>query len=344
MSRSELTNAVPASIQGLIDGGLLSRHEKLFRLVDEERIVMCGSAAAAAALRSVDFNSAARKGRGDEYRRSQQSSRVRIVGIEQLFRFVRKASDKRSQHGSVYLDILGGDGTLARAFHNLFPDETAFIVTSDLSVDMVAGAIRYGLPAIRQSAASLVLRDESVDGALIAYGTHHIWDEELALAVAEVHRVLEPGGRVVIHDFLEESPVAVWFQQVVHHESRTGHNFSHFRRGDLKRLLENAEFREVREELVYDPFVMAGRTRAGAEDALATHLLNMYGLEKMVVRLGHKHASATCLNLAAEIFRYNYSDMELPAGFGQPTLTISLGGGCHWIELPRVAVVAHAIK
>src|SRR5258708_1317514 len=91
--------------------------------------------------RSRDFNSRSKGGRGDSYRRAQRDPLVRKIGITKLFDLVSPGFDAKnltSEHKII--DVLGGDGTLARAFAQLFPGIDPLIVTSDISTEMVASA------------------------------------------------------------------------------------------------------------------------------------------------------------------------------------------------------------
>src|SRR5258708_3078710 len=90
---------------------------------------------------------------------------------------------------------------------------TPMIITSDASSSMTVDALAQSLPAIRQPAQHLLLKDCSVHGALFAYGTHHIAPEDRPSAFREACRVLKPGCRVVIQDFEENTPTARWYSE-----------------------------------------------------------------------------------------------------------------------------------
>lgn len=88
------------------------------------------------------------------------------------------------------VDVGGGTGRVAREF-----DATVL----DAAVRMCRRARGKGLPAVRGSADALPFRDASVDAALVVDALHHFPDRERTLA--EIERVLRPGGVVVIQEF-----------------------------------------------------------------------------------------------------------------------------------------------
>jgi ubiquinone/menaquinone biosynthesis C-methylase UbiE len=323
---SQLTPADPL----LLD--LCRRAPRLYALLDPQRL------AADAPQVPVDFESGKAGGRGDSYRDAQRDPYVRGNGILALFRLASPdgtLDSWRPEH--VVLDVLGGDGTLARAVSRLLPAASIpTVLTSDLSAGMVLAAQRHGLAALRQPAQALRLRDRAVDAVLLAYGTHHIPVDERPVAVAEALRVLRPGGRLVLHDFAESSPAADWFSHAVDPFSRTGHRYPHFTAEQMRQLLINAGYVDVTVGPLYDPFVFTAATPQAARHALGAHLWQMYGL----TRLGDnpEAAATTVADLAAAYFRY--PDGELAPG--QPVREISYRPSDDgWrVELPRVALVA----
>ncbi|HEX6872673.1 MAG TPA: methyltransferase domain-containing protein, partial [Micromonosporaceae bacterium] len=227
-------------------------HPQLRSLLDFHRP---GAADALAELASShsEFDSDT-TGRGDSYRRAQRDALVRWTGIRQLLQLAAPAG---AVQPPVVLDVLGGDGTLARAVASQTGtiESKPTIVTGDLSGQMVDRALVQGLPAVRQAAHFLFLRDECVDAALLAYGTHHIDPERRPQAVAEAVRVVRPGGRIVLHDFDVSSPMAGFFADVVHSYAPGGHEYEHFSRPELDRLFQDASTPAQLVDL-YDPLIV----------------------------------------------------------------------------------------
>ena len=210
------------------------------------------------------------------YRAAQRAGAPRLTGIARLFQLAGCGTAT----GGVVLDVLGGDGVLARAWEALSRRRPArpAVLTGDISGRMVRAALDAGLPAVRQAAQQLLVRDAAVDAVILAYGTHHIPETDRERAFGEAARVLKPGGRLVVHDFEEGSAVARWFREVVHEYTSAGHDHPHFTRHGLAGLLDECGFRGAAVHRVYDPFRLSGRTRDAALTALLDHLTDMYGL------------------------------------------------------------------
>lgn len=97
------------------------------------------------------------------------------------------------------LDLACGTGDFARAFADADP---AVIVGSDFAERMLALAVSHPSPRCRWcrgDALSLPFADESFTVVSCAFGVRNF--QNLSVAFNEMHRVLKPGGRVVILEF-----------------------------------------------------------------------------------------------------------------------------------------------
>ncbi len=224
-------------------------------------------------------------GRGKDYTTGMEYFQAaRAFGIEALLDLLRAADG-----GGLHLDVLGGDGYIlrilqaSRALRAGHPEPggppAPVMVTNDISPHMFRSAGLWGAPT-RENADHLArtFRPASFDGVLFAYGTHHV--AAIAAAIGQSFQVLRPGGRMVVHDFLDEGQVGRWFHEVVDRHSRTGHDFPHLGLVQPAVHAYLAGFRDVALHEMEDPFVFAVPEGSGrdARDIACTYLLGMYGM------------------------------------------------------------------
>ncbi len=293
-----------------------------------------------------DFAASAAGGRGELYRDAQKNSLVRAMGIQTLCSLVSPGQQLNNLSPAYkILDVLGGDGLLTRALQRLLPPNLMpSILTSDLSEGMIDAAQTYGLAAFQQPAQHLLMHANSFDAVILAYGTHHIPLHQRLQACREAWRVIKPNGRILLHDFASDSPVATWFHTVVDRYARTGHHWPHFSSQEMHHYLLEAGFENISIQQVYDPFILFAAAPGGLEQELGAHLLNMYGLVGLLDEPAHQPAWRIACELAREIFRYNYQEMGLPSSFGAAQIQCTRNGEQWSIEMPRVALVGTASK
>ncbi|GHO95050.1 hypothetical protein KSF_050980 [Reticulibacter mediterranei] len=319
---------------------------ELYACIDLEKVIATVSLFHRDSARTADFEATQQGGRGELYTYAQKNLSVRQVGITQLFRMIAPEQDLRKfSKKYTVLDALGGDGTLTRSLLNVLSSNTQpSILTSDISAYMVSAARAHGLPAIRQMVQSLVLKDNCLDASIVAYGSHHIPVNQRLQACQETFRVLKPGGHIVFHDFENASPVTMWFANVVHPYSSTGHNFPHFTSEELRSYLEGAAFEDVKVEYIYDPFILSAKSSQEAIYMLGEYLLNMYGLVKLADTYPGQDQRMLAYTLADKCFRYNYPDLGLPTSFGAAQIRIFHDHKDWFVEMPRVALVGTGVK
>jgi demethylmenaquinone methyltransferase/2-methoxy-6-polyprenyl-1,4-benzoquinol methylase len=108
--------------------------------------------------------------------------------------------------GHVILDLAGGTGDLARAFARIV-GERGRVVLADINAAMlehgrrrlVDAGIAGNVELAQVDAEALPFADNSFDRVAIAFGLRNVTGKEAALA--EMHRVLKPGGKVLILEF-----------------------------------------------------------------------------------------------------------------------------------------------
>jgi len=104
------------------------------------------------------------------------------------------------------LDLATGTGDVLLALHNSCPD-MAFGLGVDVAGNMLALArdkiagrgLDHGLAVMQCDALCLALPDGIFDAVTIAFGIRNVPGPEEALR--EIHRVLRPGGRVLVLEF-----------------------------------------------------------------------------------------------------------------------------------------------
>lgn len=95
--------------------------------------------------------------------------------------------------GKKLLDLATGTGVVARAARLLGVD----VVGADASIGMLlAGRSKSDVPLVQTRGEALPCRSESVDAVSVGYALRHFAD--LNTLFTELHRVLRPGGKVLV--------------------------------------------------------------------------------------------------------------------------------------------------
>jgi demethylmenaquinone methyltransferase/2-methoxy-6-polyprenyl-1,4-benzoquinol methylase len=112
--------------------------------------------------------------------------------------------------GHTILDLAGGTGDLAREFARIV-GESGRVVLADINAAMlehgrrrlVDAGIAGNVELAQVDAEALPFADNTFDRISIAFGLRNVTNKEIALA--EMHRVLKPGGKVLILEFSRPS-------------------------------------------------------------------------------------------------------------------------------------------
>jgi len=124
-------------------------------------------------------------------------------GMHRLWkRFAIEASDARP--GESVLDVAAGTGDLARLFSDRVGSRGEVVVTDINSAMLRSGRDRLLnagklLPIVQCDAEHLPFPSDRFDCVSIAFGLRNVSRKEAALA--EMRRVLKPGGRLVVLEF-----------------------------------------------------------------------------------------------------------------------------------------------
>ncbi len=112
--------------------------------------------------------------------------------------------------GEQVLDLASGTGDLIRLMADAV-GPTGRVLHTDINAAMLAEGRRrlidHGvlIPAIQCNAERLPFASRSFDAVSIAFGLRNVTDKDAALA--EMYRVLKPGGRALVLEFSRPSPL-----------------------------------------------------------------------------------------------------------------------------------------
>ena len=127
------------------------------------------------------------------------------AGIHRIWkRFTIELSGVR--RGNRMLDIAGGTGDLAAKFAPMTGDEGE-VVLADINANMLSvgrdrlmdRGVSGNLYYVQADAQYLPFPDDYFDCITIAFGLRNVTDKDLALR--SMHRVLKPGGRLLVLEF-----------------------------------------------------------------------------------------------------------------------------------------------
>lgn len=115
-------------------------------------------------------------------------------------------AEARVRPGHRVLDLAGGTGDLTKRFAELVGDRGE-VVLADINAAMldegrrrlVDAGVTGNVSIVQADAENLPFADQSFDRVCIAFGLRNVTHKDVALA--EMYRVLKPGGRMLILEF-----------------------------------------------------------------------------------------------------------------------------------------------
>ncbi|NJP65935.1 class I SAM-dependent methyltransferase [Streptomyces spiramenti] len=179
------------------------------------------------------------------------------VGHDEEDRFL--ADHVRPVAGPV-LDLAAGAGRWTAVLARLVGEERVIAVDSALPMLSVLRGRLPGVPALLADAVDLPLADASV-GAVVCWNALQAFYDDAERAVAEIGRVLRPGGSLTLLTFrFADDPVYRYFQ-AAHRFPQHADGLRLFDPADLRRWLSAAGLR-LRHESAPGTFLMLSAVRA----------------------------------------------------------------------------------
>ncbi len=133
-------------------------------------------------------------------------NRLLSLGLDGRWRAA--AAKRLDARCDTVLDLCAGTGDLARACRAA--GRGRVWIAADFTPEMLQrGRRRPGAAGLRWVAADglcLPLRDGSVDAVMVGFGVRNLADVRAGLR--EMHRVLRPGGQLVVLEFFRDDPAA----------------------------------------------------------------------------------------------------------------------------------------
>jgi ubiquinone/menaquinone biosynthesis C-methylase UbiE len=171
---------------------------------------------------------------------------VALTMRERTFRS-RLVAQVAAGEPAAVLELGCGTGSLIQRLARALP--TASIIGIDPDGNALARAqVKLATSRVKLrvgTAAELPMQDQTFDRVVVSLMLHHLTTAEKRAALAEMHRVLRPGGRVHIADWGAPQDLAM---QCAFFALRVLDGFERTRahaRGELRSLVEDAGFRDV---------------------------------------------------------------------------------------------------
>lgn len=158
----------------------------------------------------------------------------------------------RIQSGQCVLDVGCGSGTLALLIKHTHPDVDVHGLDVDQQIlDITRNkAQQAGVILVLQpgTATHLPYPTESFDRVFSTLMLHHLKRREKRQALAEIYRVLKPGGELHVADFAKPNDMAMWLISLVIRWAEEAHDNIV---GLLPVFMSEAGFRPVEETFRY---------------------------------------------------------------------------------------------
>lgn len=118
---------------------------------------------------------------------------MKLFGLFKTKHIIKSLQPEKQE---IILDIGGGTGYLASKVAPL----ASKVVVVDISANMLKRAVKYPeVETCKSNAENIPFKDEHFDKIICVDALHHI--KKIEECASEMHRLIKPGGRVVIMEF-----------------------------------------------------------------------------------------------------------------------------------------------
>lgn len=227
-----------------------------------------------------EFSTKFADGYGDKYIGSTNSiPYAKNIGVREIISKFRQSGTRRSPY--TILDVFGGSGQISEFVKRsqINTQSSTNIVTADIECSQIEIALEKGLDAVALDATNMeIVADGSFEGAIIAYGLHHVPPERRLDAVNECTRVTKDGGRVVVHDGVKHGIMHKLSHGIVDLYSSNLHEFDHSAEPEFVKLCDAQRVENATTLDLFDPHVFFGATEEEVKVTFCRYYQGHYGL------------------------------------------------------------------
>lgn len=222
---------------------------------------------------------------GQIYGRMQRDMRYcysRLTGYQAIFNLMMPLANAKS--GNLIVDLLAGNGTLTRMFKKLHDKISPMIIGIDISETLIKDSFENGEISFRSKMTDNIFGKEIAEAAICAYGTHHIPEKDRYSFFLSAKELVKKGGKILIHDFEENSSTAKWYSDLIHRYRPGGHPCKHFTEAGMKDILSSL-FKKTELTYIYDPFYLEFDREIDNQQVkrnFFSYLIRLFALQKLL--------------------------------------------------------------
>ncbi|MEL7634745.1 hypothetical protein [Sporomusa sphaeroides] len=228
---------------------------------------------------SVHFNST--EGIDFYTRSSEFSPYVKLIGIIEIIKIVKRHIG--NYENKVGVDFLGGSGQLRKVISSLSDNFGENFYTADKSIKQIIQGLNKKYTMIPCDITNpYIIKNNSIDWALIAYGFHHIQPNKRITSLRAVYDKVRSGGILVLHDGFKGSSTIDIMEKVVDVYSKEKHIYPFLKiedfdkYGDYFKSTFNANIYRYG---IYDPQIFIGESLSSTINQFSKYMKYHYYLD-----------------------------------------------------------------